>query len=266
MNKAMNNAMNDSFKILQGRTAIITGAGAGIGQGIAEAMAAAGANVVLAVRRREAGEAVLERIRQEGGSGVVAIADAASMEQMQAAVELAVASFGGLDIAVHNANNPASAMPIALEAVGDEDWHAQASVAHGGAFILAKAAYAHLKQSGHGRYILLASAFGLHGAAMNPIYSALKGGDRGFVKALAREWGPDQIGVLGIAPAAATPPTKIFFNQYPQIRDQYLANFPLGRMGRPREDIGEAVVALCSDRYAYITGQTVPVDGGLFTA
>lgn len=255
-----------NYKILEGRTALITGAGQGIGQGIAEAMAAAGANVVLGVRRREAGEAVLATIRREGGKGIVAIADAASMEQTQAAVDLAVATYGGLDIAVHNANNPASAGPIALDAVTDADWHAQASVAHGGAFTLAKAAHPHLKKSGHGRYILLASAFGLHGAAMNPIYSALKGGDRGFVKALAREWGPDGIVVLAIAPAAATPPTELFFNQNPPIRDKYLANFPLGRMGRPREDIGESVVALCSDRYGYITGMTIPVDGGLYTA
>jgi NAD(P)-dependent dehydrogenase (short-subunit alcohol dehydrogenase family) len=258
--------MSNSYKILQGRTAIITGAGGGIGQGTAEAMAAAGANVVLVVRRRAAGEAVLETIQREGGSAVVAVADASAMDQMAAAVALAHATFGGLDIAVHNANNPSSAMPLALEEVSDEAWQAQASVAHDGAFILAKVAYPYLKQSGHGRYILMASAFGLHGAAMNPVYSALKGADRGFVKALAREWGPDQIGVLAIAPSAATPPTELFFNQYPEIRDNYLKNFPMGRMGRPREDVGEAIVAICSDRYAYITGQTVPVDGGLYTA
>jgi len=254
------------FKMLEGRTVIITGAGTGIGEGIALAMGAAGANVVLVVRRREAGEAVLAKIVAEGGRGAVAMADAASMTQMAAAVDLAVKTFGGLDIAVHNANNPASAMPVALDAVTDADWEAQAGVAHGGAFILAKLAHPHLKRSAHGCYVLLASAFGLHGAAMNPIYSALKGADRGFVKSLAREWGPDGICVHGVAPAAATPPTEVFFNQHPQIRDQFLANFPLGRMGRPREDIGAAVVALCSDRYAYITGQTVRMDGGLFTA
>ena len=208
----------------------------------------------------------MARIRETGGEGLVAVADATSLEQMQAAVELAVATFGSLDIAVHNANNPASALPIALERVTDADWEAQSSVAHGGAFILAKVAYPHLRKSGHGRYILLASAFGLHGAAMNPIYAALKGADRGFVKALAREWGPDRIGVLGIAPSAATPPTELFFSQHPEIRDKYLGNFPLGRLGRPREDIGEAVVTLCSDRFGYITGQTVPIDGGLYTA
>ena len=257
----------NSYKILEGRTALITAAGQGIGQGIAEALAAAGVNVVIAVRRRDAGEAVLEGIRKEGGQGIVAIADAASMEQTQAAVELAVATFGGLDIVVNNAfNTAAGALPMALEGITDADWHAQASVAHGSAFTLAKAAHPHLKMSGHGRYIQNASCFGMHGAGMNPILATLKGCDRGFVKALAREWGPDGIVVLGIAPAAATPPTVTFFSQNPAIRDSYLANFPLGHMGRPREDIGESVVALCSDRYGYITGQTIPVDGGLYTA
>ncbi|MDR2188122.1 MAG: SDR family oxidoreductase [Azonexus sp.] len=254
------------FKTLQGRTAIITGAGAGIGEGIALAMAAAGANVVLNVRRREAGEAVLAKIAAEGGRAVIAVADAASMAQMTAAVRLAVDSFGGLDIAVHNANNHASAHPMALEAITDADWQAQAAVAHGGAFILAEAAYPYLQKSQRGCYVLLCSAQGLHGAAMNPVYSALKGGNLGFIKALAREWGPDCINVHGIAPAAMTEPAEVFFSQHPDIRDQFMTKFPLGRMGQPREDIGEAVVAVCSNRYAYVTGQTVRVDGGLFTA
>ncbi|BAI74804.1 tropine dehydrogenase (plasmid) [Azospirillum sp. B510] len=253
-------------KVLAGRTALITGAGQGIGLGIAQAFAAAGARVVLAVRRREIGDAALDLIRSEGGDGRVVVADVTSAEQMNAAVEYAVAEFGGLDIAVHNANNPASAVPIALEAVTDADWEAQAAVAHVGAFLLAKAAHPYLKASGNGCYILLVSAFGLHGAGMNPIYSILKGADRGFIKALAREWGRDGIRVLGVAPSALTPPAELFFNQYPEIRAAYLTNFPLGRMGHSTDDIGTAVTALCSDLCRYVTGQTLVVDGGLFTA
>lgn len=252
--------------LLNGRTALITGAGQGIGLGIAQALASAGARIVLAVRRRDAGDAALERIRSVGGDGLVVVADVTSAEQMNAAVDEAVRAFGGLDIAIHNANNPVSAMPIALDAVTDADWSAQAAVAHDGAFLLAKAAHPHLKASGNGCCILLLSAFGLHGAGMNPVYAALKGGDRGFVKALAREWGRDGIRVMGVAPAALTAPAEVFFNQHREIRDSYLANFPLGRMGRPTEDIGGAVTALCSDLCGYVTGQTLVVDGGLFTA
>jgi 3-oxoacyl-[acyl-carrier protein] reductase len=113
---------------------------------------------------------------------------------------------------------------------------------------------------------MLGSCFGLHGAAMNPIYAALKGGDRGFVKALAREWGPDGITVNAIEPAAVTEPAEVFFNQYPEMRAKYLGNFPMRRMGRPREDIGRAVAALCGDDFGFVTAQSIQVDGGLYTA
>lgn len=258
--------MNNTRGMLRGRTALVTGAGSGIGRGIAQSLAAAGASVVLAVRRRETGEETLALIDREGGEAIVVVADATSLPQMQAAAALAVATYGGLDIAVHNANSPASAMPIALEAVTDADWDGQASVAHHGAFLCAKVSHAELKRSGRGRFILLASSFGLHGAGFNPIYAALKGGDRGFVTALAREWGGDRITVNAICPAAATPPAEIFFAQHPAIRDQFLANFALGRMGSPREDIGEAVAMMCSDGFGYVTGQTIVIDGGLYTA
>lgn len=258
--------MNSKYKILQGRTALITGAGAGLGKGMAEAIAAAGGNVVITVRKKEAGDAVIEKIRKKGGSGIAIVADATSMAQMKIAIDLAVKTYGGLDIAIHNANHSASAMPIAIEAVTEAYWRDLASVAHDGAFILAKLAYPHLQKSTHGCYILLVSSFGFHGAAMNPVYSTLKGGDRGFIKALAREWGPDQICVYGVAPSGATETATVFFNTYPEVRDKYLTNFPMGRIGDPREDIGEAVVNLCSERYRYVTGQTVLTDGGLYSA
>ena len=118
-----------------------------------------------------------------------------------------------------------------IEDIVEEDLLRQARVAWDGSFHCAQAALPHLKASGHGRFIVLGSSFGLHGAAMNPIYSALKGGDRGFVKSLAREWGPHGITVNAIEPSAATEPTEVFFAQNPAVRDMYLKMFPLGRMG-----------------------------------
>lgn len=252
-------------RLLEGRTALITGAGAGLGLGVAGALAAAGANVVLAVRRREVGEAALAAIAPEGGRGLVAIADVAVPAQIQAAVEQAVAAFGGLDIAIHNANSPLAAMPLALEQASDADLEGQGTVAHLGGYALAHAAYPHLKRSGRGRFIMLASSFGMHGAGFNPIYAALKGGDCGFAKALAREWGPDRINVYAVAPSSRTPSSDAFFEANPALRDRYLANFPLGRIGDPRSDLGPAFVALCSDQFGYVTGQTIRVDGGLYT-
>lgn len=251
---------------LRGRTAVVTGAGGGIGRGIALALAAEGASVVIAARRLVTGEETAALIRAEQGEALALECDVSRQSQVDAAITAIIDAYGALDIVVHNANASDSAMPVAFEAITDANWMSQAAVAWDAAFFLAQAAHVHLKKSGRGRFIMLGSCFGLHGAAMNPIYSALKGGDRGFVKALAREWGPDGITVNAIEPAAATEPTEVFFNQYPEVRAKYLANFPMGRLGRPREDIGRAVAALCFDDFGFITAQSIQVDGGLYTA
>jgi len=258
--------MNIPQPRLQGRTAIVTGAGGGIGRGIALALAAEGANVVIAVRRKVTGDETAELIAQERGTALAVKCDVSVRADVDSAVAAAVAAFGGLDIAVHNAINRESANPLALEDLTDAMWHAQASVAWDGTYFLAQAALPHLRRSARGCFVMLGSFFGRHGAAMNPAYSALKGGIRGFVKALAREWGPYQVTVNAIEPAAATEPTEIFFSQHPQLRAQFMRNFPMGRLGRPREDIGRAVVAICSDEFGFITAQSIQVDGGMYTA
>lgn len=259
---------NDSHStLLAGRVALVTGAGGGIGRGIALALAAAGARVAITGRRLEPCDQTAALIAAEGGAAVALEADVGDAAAVHRAVALTVERWGRLDIVVQNANAGGdSALPVALEDVTDAAWMRQARVAWDGSFHCAQAALPHLKASGHGRFIVLGSAFGLHGAAMNPVYSALKGGDRGFVKSLAREWGAHGITVNAIEPAAATEPTEVFFAQNPAVRDAYLAMFPLGRMGAPRADIGRAVVALASDLMGYVSGQNLPVDGGLYTA
>jgi 3-oxoacyl-[acyl-carrier protein] reductase len=253
--------------LLAGRVALVTGAGGGIGRGIAQALAAAGACVVVTGRRGPTCDETVAMIAAEAGTAIAVETDVSNEAAVQRAVQAAVERFGGLDIVVQNANAGAdSARPIAMDAITEEDLLRQARVAWDGSFLCARAALPHLKGSGRGRFIVLGSSFGLHGAAMNPVYSALKGGDRGFVKSLAREWGPHGITVNGIEPSAATEPTEVFFAQNPAVRELYVKLFPLGRLGAPREDIGRAVVALCSDLMGYVTGQNLPVDGGLYTA
>lgn len=265
----MNKRPASSFAppLLAGRVAFVTGAGAGIGRGIALALAAAGARMAVTGRRQPSCDETVRLIEAEGGSGVALEADVSNAAAVRAAVAATVQRWGRLDIVVQNANAGGdSSLPMALEDVTEGGWFRQARVAWDGSLHCAQAALPHLKASGHGRFIVLGSAFGLHGAAMNPVYAALKGGDRGFVKSLAREWGPYGITVNAIQPAAATEPTEAFFAQNPAVRDAYLQMFPLGRMGSPREDIGCAVLALCSDLMAYVSGQNLPVDGGLYTA
>jgi 3-oxoacyl-[acyl-carrier protein] reductase len=262
---------------LRGRTALVTGAGGsgtgGIGRGIALALASAGANVVVAARRKDLGDETASLIALERGTALVVQCDVSVRADVEAAVSAAVSTFGGLDVVVHNAvNHRDGESPLALEEITDADWHAQASVAWDGAYYLTQATLPHLKRSGRGSFILLGSASGLRGASLNPVFSALKGGYRGFIKALAREWAPHNITVNSVNPMASVDENALLsrlkseFGLTPQAIGQITGNLPMGRMGRPREDIGRAVVAICSDDFGFVTAQSIQVDGGVYTA
>jgi NAD(P)-dependent dehydrogenase (short-subunit alcohol dehydrogenase family) len=252
--------------LLSGRTAIVSGAGGGIGRGIAQALAASGANVVIAARRAATGDATMDLIARAGGRAISVQTDVAQRGDVERAIAAALSAFGGLDIVVHNASSGLSAVPAKCEEIDDAGWNEQAGTALDAAFHLARASFRHLRDTGRGRFIVLSSAQALHGGAMNPAYAALKSAQRGFVKALAREWGPSNILVNGIAPAAETDATKAHFERHPHLRAQIYATIPLRRMGEMREDIGGAIVALCSDQMRFVTGQMIPVDGGTYTA
>jgi 3-oxoacyl-[acyl-carrier protein] reductase len=253
-------------RLLQGRTAIVTGAGGGIGRGLAQALAGAGANVVIAARRAATGDETLALIEAEGGQAISVQTDVSCRADVQAVVAAALAAYGGLDIVVHNASSGQSSLPTKCEEIDDARWDEQVAIALDAAFYLAQASIAHLRDTGRGRFIILSSAQALHGGAMNPIYASVKNAQRGMVKALAREWGPHKVTVNGIAPAAETDATKVYFERNPQIRQQILSVIPLRRLGDMRDDIGGAIVALCSEQMRFVTGQVIPVDGGAYTA
>lgn len=258
-------------KLLAGRVALVTGAGGGVGRGIALALAAAGAKVVVAARRAATGDETVALIAAAGSEAPSSQAlcietDIAVRAQVERAVVATVAAFGGLDIVVHNASSGLSGVPVAIEDVDDERWEDESRIALDAVFFLARAAFSHLHVSGHGRFIVLSSVQGIVGGAMNPVYATVKSAQRGFVKALAREWGPSGITVNGINPAAMTPASEEHFRRSAEAYRTTLASIPLGRMGDAQRDIGGAAVALCCDCSAYVTGQIVNVNGGLHTA
>jgi len=259
-----NDAM--STGILSNRTAIVSGAGNGIGRGIALALAAAGANVVAAVRRQETGDETVAMIAAEGGVGLSVRTDIVVRADVDAMVAAAVARFGGVDIVIHNANSGTSSRPVRLEEITEALWDEQGAVALDGALFLAQAAYPFLKASDAARFLVLTSSQGLAGNGRNPAYAAFKGAQRGFVKALAQEWGPDQITVNAIAPTAESDGAAAYFAANPGVRERVESLVPLRRVGSPRDDVGDAVVALCSPYTRFVTGQTIGVNGGNYTA
>jgi 3-oxoacyl-[acyl-carrier protein] reductase len=249
--------------VLARRVVIITGAGAGVGRGIALACARAGAHVVIAVRHVEIGEAVAQEIAARGGSALVHVCDVTSQREVEATVAAALARFGHLDAVVHNATSNRSPEPGKIEELSASLWEEHSSVSLRGSYYCARAAFEALRVRG-GRFVLLTSPAGIEGSASLPFYSAVKAGQRGFVKSLAREWGEYGITVNAVSPLAASPAMVRAFEARPELEARLAALSPLGRIGDPESDIGDATALLLSDATRFITGQTWVIDGGRF--
>jgi NAD(P)-dependent dehydrogenase (short-subunit alcohol dehydrogenase family) len=245
---------------LSGKVALITGAGQGVGQGIAFALAAAGASVALGGRTLDKVEKTAEEIVKRGGKAVAFACNVKSAEDLAKGVDLAVKEFGGLDILVNNAQE----VPLGkLEDVTDEAFTAGFESGPLASLRLMKLARPHMIARGGGTIFNFASSAGIrwdmtgYGA-----YGAVKQAIRNLTRAAAAEWGPDNIRVLTIAPHAESPGLKHWFETYPEEAAAFFKTIPLGRIGRLEEDIGRAIVALCGADLSYLTGATIPLDGG----
>jgi 3-oxoacyl-[acyl-carrier protein] reductase len=256
--------MAGSVTRLEGRTAIITGAGQGVGLGIAKRLANEGANVVIAARRAETGEPAAAEIRDAGGEAVCIVTDVISRRQIQACVDETVARYGALEIMIHNAVAGAASVHR-LETVEPRVWETLSRTAVWGSFYCAQIASPHLRAAGtRGRLILITSPSGVEGSHTLPLYSPVKAAQRAMAKSLAREWGQYGVTVNCIGPVAETPALTRAFESNPQLAGRLAARTPLGRIGNAETDIGAAAAFLASDDGSYITGQTLIVDGGHF--
>lgn len=256
--------MSRTGNSLDGRVAIVTGAGQGVGEGIARRLAQEGAHVVIAARRAETGEPVAAAIRSEGGDAVCRVTDVADRAGVEACVADTVADRGRLDIVVHNAYT--GSRPHRLEDTDlDRHWDMSSRTGVWAVLYLARAAYPHLVQAGgRGRFVLLTSPSGVEGSANIPLYSPVKAAERALAKSLAREWGPHGITVNCIAPVAGSPALITAFEKNPALQAAIEARTPLGRVGDPTDDIGSVALFLSGDDSAYVTGQTIVCDGGSF--
>ncbi|MBB4096987.1 2-dehydro-3-deoxy-D-gluconate 5-dehydrogenase KduD [Sphingomonas kyeonggiensis] len=241
---------------LTGRVAVVTGANTGIGQGIALALAAAGADVA-AVGRTPAQETV-EKVRALGRRAEIISADLSTIEPVGRVVDEAVDKLGGLNILVNNAGIIRRNDSLDFT---EEDWDAVVDTNLKSVFFLCQAAGKHMVANGGGKIINIASMLTFQGGIRVPSYTASKSGIGGLTKLLANEWAAKGINVNAIAPGyIATNNTAAL--QADETRNrQIMERIPAGRWGSP-EDMGGAAVFLASSAADYVQGHILAVDGG----
>ncbi len=241
---------------LTGRVAVVTGANTGIGQAIALALAAAGADIA-AVGRSDATDTV-ERIRAMGRNAEVVSADLSTIEPVDRVVDETVAKLGGLDILVNNAGIIRRADAVDFS---EEDWDAVIDTNLKSVFFLCQAAGRHMIANGGGKIINIASMLTFQGGIRVPSYAASKSGIAGVTKLLANEWATKGVNVNAIAPGyIATNNTAAL--QADEVRNKGIVDrIPAGRWGDPA-DLGGAAVFLASRASDYVQGHILAVDGG----
>ncbi len=243
---------------LAGRSALVTGAGHGIGAAVARALAAAGAAVLVTDVDKDAAAAVADQIVAAGGRAESAVLDVRDAGQAaRAAEQAAELTAGTLHVVVNNAGVIAPAMFAKMTA---EQFRLVLDVHVAGTFTVSQAALPFLAVDGTGRIINVTSAAGLVGTIGQVNYGAAKSGIVGLTKSLARELAKKQVTVNAVAPLAATAMTQnIRSNE--KLAAKTLARIPLGRWAHP-DEIAATFVFFASDAASYITGQVLPVDGG----
>ena len=250
---------------LKGKTAIVTGGAMGIGLGIVRRLMEAGANVVIADRDEEAGNAVASELAGEGGRAAFIKTDVANEQDVSACVSFAMQSYGGVDILVNNAGIYPN---IPVMQMNPADFEKVLAVNLKSVFLFTKAAAEIMIRQGRGGKIInITSIDALHPSAVGlAVYDASKHGLWGFTKNTALELAPHNIQVNAIAPGGvATPGTGAGKPVSPNMEaliKRFLEKIPMKRMGDP-DDIGKAALFLASDLSSYMTGSQIVVDGGV---
>ena len=244
---------------LTGKTALVTGAGRGIGRGIALELARDGASIAVAELDPEAGGQTAREIEALGMRAIAVACDVQRRDQVDRAVAAAAEAFGTIDILVNNAQ--IQRQQIEFERTSIDDMEVVLGSGLMGTFHFMQACFPHLRRRG-GKIVNLASAAGLVGYAGWASYAAAKEGIRALTKVAAHEWGKHKINVNAICPLAETPSAKAWRSANPELAQSMLQSIPLGHLGDPETDIGRAVAFLAGPDSDFITGMTMMVDGG----
>src|SRR3984893_1433274 len=247
--------------ILDGKVALITGAGSGIGQATSRIFAREGAKRVLADVVEEGGNRTLKMVQDLGAEAIFVTCDVAQWSDVEAAVNQAVQTYGRIDSAFNNAG---------IEGKGgnthvctQENWDRVMAINLTGVWLCMKAEIAQmLKQGGNGAIVNTSSGAGLAGVRGMPAYVAAKHGVAGLTRAAALEYGKQNIRINAVCPGPIrTPMMGRLLQDRPDAEQRFARSGPLQRLGEP-EEVGEAVAWLCSDHASYVTGLPMPVDGG----
>jgi NAD(P)-dependent dehydrogenase (short-subunit alcohol dehydrogenase family) len=246
--------------ILDGKIAVITGAGSGIGRATAKIFAREGAKLVLADVVEPGGQETLKMVKDAGSEAIFVKTDVAKSAEVEAMVERAVTAFGRLDCAFNNAGIGGAGR--LTHEYSEEEWNRVIAINLTGVWLCMKAEITQMLKQGAGAIVNTSSIMGLTGAIRVPAYTAAKHGVAGLTKAAALEYGRQGIRINAVCPAPIyTPLLMGAFKKRPEMEERYARSEPMKRLGQP-EEVGEAVAWLCSDRASYVTGLPMPVDGG----
>ncbi|MER6108389.1 SDR family NAD(P)-dependent oxidoreductase [Streptomyces hirsutus] len=251
--------MEHPVRNFDGKVAVISGAGQGVGQGIALALASEGASVAVLGRTAAKLETTCEMLRARGAKAEPFVLDVLDTDRIPGVVEAVAERFGGIDILVNNAYTGCYGPLLSL---GDEQFRRGFESGPFAAFAFMKAAHPHLKRNGGVIVNLVTSAMVRWDLSTYGAYAAAKSALRTLTRAAANEWGRDGIRVNAIAPHAVSPAYAKWRDTHPEEAAEFCASIPLGYVGDCEQDIGRAVVMLCGPDARYLTGATIPLDGG----
>lgn len=244
---------------LDGKVALITGAGAGIGQAIAFLFAREGADIAVNDIDSPSAQATAARVRRAGRRAITVLADVSDPGQVGAMVSTTISELGGIHILVNNAGMPVHGPMIEDQTV--ERWDRVIAVILRGTYLCSRRVGQWMAANGGGKIVNIASAAGLVGSPTLPGYAAAKAGVINLTRSLAVDWGKHRINVNAIAPGVIdTPLTRRTLAAW-STREQISERIPLGRMGEA-DEVAKVALFLASDDASYVTGVTLPVDGG----